>query len=96
MELESTLTVFHFAGSDALSKVLSGIINYLLQSPAALADIVMEIRNTFKEELDISIATVKDLPFLNGTLKEGLRLCSPVPAGLPRLVPLGGDTVASE
>ena len=95
-ELESSLTVFHFGGSDAPSTVLSGIINFLVQSPAALQDLVVEIRDAFEKESDISITTVKDLPILNATISEGLRLSNPVPSGLPRLVPLGGDTVAAE
>lgn len=34
--------------------------------------------------------------YLNAVIEEGLRVAPPFPAGLPRVVPLGGDTVCGE
>ncbi len=34
--------------------------------------------------------------YLNAVIEEGLRIAPPFPAGLPRVVPPGGDTVCGE
>ncbi|THV48773.1 hypothetical protein BGAL_0228g00070 [Botrytis galanthina] len=64
---------------------------YLVQNPEKLHKLVAEIRKTFQREEDIKIATLRDLPYLNAVINEGLRLKNPVPGGLPRIVPPGGD-----
>ena len=86
-ESESNFAILIVAGADATTTVLSGTINYLIQTPDALSKVVSELRTSFANEADITIAAAKGLPYLDAVLNEGLRLCNPVPGGLPRIVP---------
>ena len=92
-EITSTFNILIVAGSETTATVLSGITNYLIQNDEPLQKLKDEVRGFFKAEKDITLAAVAKLPYLNAVIQEGLRLCPPVPAGLPRLVPPGGDTV---
>jgi len=92
-EIEATLNILMVAGSETSATALSGITHFLTKSPQVLQELVSEIRTTFKNDKDITLAATRDLPYLNATIKEGLRVCNPVTKGLPRLVPKGGDTV---
>ncbi|KAL8949002.1 MAG: hypothetical protein Q9222_004858 [Ikaeria aurantiellina] len=91
-EIESTFAILIVAGSETTATVLSGIINHLVkvQSRPILNRLVAEIRNTFKTEKDIAIGKLTDLVYLDAVINEGLRLCNPIPGGLPRVVPKGG------
>ena len=92
-EIEATFSVLTIAGSETSGTALAGIVNHLIQNAPALAKFAHEIRSTFLEESEITIAAVKDLPYLTGVISEGLRMCNPVAVGLSRLVPQGGATV---
>lgn len=92
-EVESTSAILIVGGSETTATTLCGTVNYLTQNPLELEKLVAEIRSAFLEESEISFAAVKELAFLNAVIHEGLRLCNPIPAGLPRIVPKGGRTV---
>ena len=93
-EIESNFAILIVAGADTTATALSGIINYLIQTPEALRRIVSELRTSFIKEANITIAAVKNILYLDAVINEGLRLCNPVPGGLPRIVPEGGDHFA--
>ncbi|KAL8756901.1 MAG: hypothetical protein Q9184_004351 [Pyrenodesmia sp. 2 TL-2023] len=57
-----------------------------------MARLCEEIRSTFAKEEDITIEATKDLPYLEAVINEGLRVCNPIPGGLPPVVPEGCDT----
>ena len=92
-EIESTMSMMIVAGSETTSTTLSGITYQLTKNPSVMQNLVSEVRDTFQEEKDITMHSVRTLPYLNAVISEGLRVCNPVPAGLPRLVPPEGDTV---
>ncbi len=92
-EIESTFSLLVVAGSETTATTLSGIINHLIQNPPVMQSLVSEIRGAFKEEEDITLESIRELPYLGAVISEGLRVCNPIPVGLPRLVPTGGDTV---
>lgn len=92
-EIQTTFAILIIAGSETTATVLSGMTNYLIQNPSKLQKLASEIRSAFTKESAITIAAVKDMPYLNACLNEGLRMCNPVPSGLPRVVPPEGDTV---
>ena len=55
--------------------------------------LVHEVRSTFVAEDDIRFEILKDLPWMTACINEAMRVIVPVPAGLLRTVPKGGDTI---
>lgn len=92
-EIEATFNSVILAGSETTATTLSGIANNLIQHPHVLAKLVSEVRGTFSQEEDITMTSTKNLPYLNAVICEGLRVCSPLPGGIPRMAPPGGGTV---
>ncbi|KAF2650406.1 cytochrome P450 [Lophiostoma macrostomum CBS 122681] len=92
-EIDSTFAILATAGSETTATVLGGIVNYLSINPDKSNILVHKIRSKFESESEINMESVKDFPYLNAVIHEGLRLCPPVPWIMPRLVPAGGDTV---
>lgn len=95
-EIEQTFRVLVVAGSETTGTALSGILANLLQSSDAMEEIVKEIRESFHDASEICANAVSNLPYLNAVIEEGLRLCSPVALGLPRVVPEGGAEVSGQ
>ncbi|KAI9697357.1 MAG: hypothetical protein M1820_007863 [Bogoriella megaspora] len=95
-EIEATFNLMFFAGSETTATTLSGITNYLVQCPDIQAKLKKEVRGTFTTEEEITFTALAKLPYLNAVIEEGLRMCPPLPGGLPRVVPHGGDTVVGE
>ncbi|KAI0808710.1 benzoate 4-monooxygenase cytochrome P450 [Xylaria sp. FL0064] len=84
---------FVLAGSDTTSTTLSTLLYYLLKNPAAMSRLTDEIRNSFQRYDEITYNSTLSLPYLRAALLEAMRIYPPVPMGLPRIVPEGGDTV---
>ncbi|OJJ68351.1 hypothetical protein ASPBRDRAFT_185364 [Aspergillus brasiliensis CBS 101740] len=84
------------AGSHTLQTAITGILFRLLQHPAVLERVTSEVRGAFPSADQISVSTLLRLPLLEAAIKEGIRLTSPVPLGLTRLVPTGGHTINGE
>jgi cytochrome P450 len=93
-ETQSNFQILLVAGADTTATALSGTFLYLMENPRVLQKLVSEIRAAFATESAMNVAAVKDLPYLNVVLSEALRLTNPVPGGLPRIVPKGGDVYA--
>lgn len=93
-EILSTFNFIIVGGSDTTATALTGIFNHLSRNERTLRKLCTEVRSTFKEEKDITIDSIQGLPYLEAVLNEGLRMCNPIPGGLPRVVPEGGDTYA--
>ncbi|KAF6819862.1 Isotrichodermin C-15 hydroxylase 16 [Colletotrichum plurivorum] len=87
----SALTI---AGSETTATLLSGAIFLLTTNVGVLGKLAREIRSSFKDDCEITMASVSELPYLVACLNESLRCYLPVPAGLPRVVPEGGAPVA--
>ncbi|OTB14165.1 hypothetical protein K445DRAFT_302796 [Daldinia sp. EC12] len=90
--------VFNFVagGSDTTSYTMSCAVHYLLTSPEALAKLQAELdQSAHFIRGDFDHKRVQKLPYLNAVIKETLRLSSPVPGCLPRIVPSGGARVGS-
>ena len=95
-EIESTAGIIIIAGSNSLTTTLAGTTNYLLRFPETLEKLSREVRGTFKTEAEINLTSLGQLPYLSAVIEEGLRIISPVPLGMPRVVPKGGDSVCGE
>ena len=91
-EICATFSFIIIGGSDTTATTLTGILNHLTNNKDVMLRLCTEIRRMFKEEKDITIDATKGLPYLEAVLNEGLRICNPIPGGLPRVVPEGGDT----
>ncbi|KAF2962750.1 hypothetical protein GQX73_g10822 [Xylaria multiplex] len=84
---------FVIAGSDTTSTTLSSLLFYLLKNEPIMTRLTNEIRNTFRRYEEITYNSTVSLPYLRAALLEAMRIYPPVPIGLPRIVPEGGDTV---
>ncbi|KAI4121446.1 MAG: hypothetical protein LQ338_006353 [Usnochroma carphineum] len=91
-EILSTFNFIIVGGAETSATVLTGLFNHLSRNEAVMRRLCDEIRGAFKREEDITVDACKDLPYLEAVLNEGLRMCNPIPSGLPRVVPPGGDT----
>ncbi|KAL4737192.1 cytochrome P450 [Aspergillus similis] len=89
----STLVV---AGSHTLQTAITGILFHLLRNPEALESVTKEVRSSFTRAEDMDFGSLSQPPVLDAAIREGIRLTSPVPLGLPRLIPDGGHTINGE
>ncbi|KAI1131180.1 cytochrome P450 [Nemania abortiva] len=92
-EINATFMVLTTAGSETTATVLGGILSYLTQNHDKLSILSKEIRERFHTYENIDLDSLRALPYLNATINEGLRLCTPIPWILPRKVPPKGDSV---
>jgi cytochrome P450 len=95
MSRKEILATFNFVivgGSETSATVLTGLFSHISRDEQIRRRLSNEIRERFKTEDDLDIDTIEELPYLEAVLQEGLRVCNPVPCGLPRVVPPGGDT----
>lgn len=66
---------------------------YLLRDKRSYKLLVAEIRGAFESEDWIKYDRLNTLPYLNASIEEALRLFPPVPLGLMRIIPEGGDVI---
>ncbi|KAL4878977.1 cytochrome P450 [Aspergillus karnatakaensis] len=93
-ELYATFMILTTAGSETTATALTGTMNYLVNyNRGSLRRLEEEIRGAFTSLESITLDALRDLPFLNAVIHEGLRLCPPVPWVLPRIVPEGGSRI---
>lgn len=95
-EMEVNAMMLVAAGSESVTTVLSGTLNYLLRNPDDLSAVTNEIRTACSSRDKISGTKLRQLPILNATLNEGMRLCPTIPDAMRRNVPQRGSNVAGE
>ncbi|KAI9663511.1 MAG: hypothetical protein M1831_002520 [Alyxoria varia] len=84
-----------FAGADTVGNALMIASFYLARDPERLALLKKEIRNAAPEkDVNPSMRELERLPYLNGCIKEVLRLSQGVVSGLLRITPAQGATIA--
>lgn len=82
------------AGAETTAIALTHILQLLVSHPEQLAKLRTEIGTVMDEDEVITpFDKVKDLPYLNACLDEGLRLIPPVSSGLPRRTPPQGAQI---
>lgn len=85
-EMANNAVMLLMAGSETTSSLLAGLTYYLLRNPRVLEIVQREVRTTFADESDISIASVSSrCPYLFACLEEGLRIYPPTPSSFQRL-----------
>jgi len=92
-EIEVNANLLIIAGSETTATLLSGATYQLSTNPQALKKATDEVRSTFKSEDEITIDRAGHLTYLMAVVEESFRLYPPVPTGLPRVVPAGGEVV---
>ncbi|KAF2195526.1 cytochrome P450 [Zopfia rhizophila CBS 207.26] len=92
-ELYANAFLIIIAGSETIATTISGITNRLVRNPEKLEMLAEEVRSRIEKEEDMTIAKLKELPYLSAVIWEGFRMCNPTPVGLPRLSPPEGGTV---
>lgn len=80
------------AGADTTAIVQKGMIYHLLRNPVAQAKLRAEL-DSAGLSFPSSFAEIKDLPYLEAVIKEGLRMHPPVGNILERVVPTSGLTL---
>lgn len=95
-EHHSTASLFMIAGTETTATALSGTTYHLLMNPDKLGLLQREIRSAFTSLDDMNLESLARQKYLRAVLQEGLRMYPPVPAALPRKVPVGGATICGE
>jgi cytochrome P450 len=93
VQLAAHASDFVLAGSETTATALSAITYYLLREPEVMQKLKGEIRKAFKTYGEIDAQATLRLRYLRAVILEGLRIYPPLPLGLPRIVPEGGDVV---
>jgi cytochrome P450 len=97
-EILSSFSFVIIGGAETSATTMTGIFNHLAmpQNKAVLNRLTKEIRSAYISEDEITVESITraKLPYLDAVIDEGLRICHPVPSGLPRMVPPGGDEYA--
>ena len=93
-EIEATLRTLVVVGSETTGTELSAVVRNLLRHPSALEKLTEEIRQAFSSPSEINAERTASLEYLDAVIEESLRLCPPVPLGMPRVVPEGGAEVS--
>lgn len=86
-----------FGGIDTTGNVLMVCCYHLMRSPDKLMALKAELEHAWPDVRanPPSLRLLEKLPYLNSTLKEGLRMSSGVVSGLLRIVPPEGAKIAS-
>jgi cytochrome P450 len=88
MDIAELLLPLRIAGADTVVGVLTGTTFHLLNPPARqkYERLKAEVRSSFTCYTDIKYSSAQRLPYLNGVIREGLRIFPPG-HGMPRLSP---------
>lgn len=93
-KMHANASLFMVAGTETTATLLSGLTFYLLKNPDKMRKVVKEVRGLTKDQL--SLEYLPRLPYLNACFEEAFRLFPPVPVGLPRETPKGGNAICGE
>ncbi|KAF2108666.1 cytochrome P450 [Lophiotrema nucula] len=95
-EIYANAFLISIAGSDTVSTTLFGTINRLVKAPHVIEKLTEELRTRFSKAEDITFSALKELPYLHAVMREGMRMCDPVPISNVRQTPPEGGTVCGE
>ncbi|CAK7201377.1 hypothetical protein SEUCBS139899_004081 [Sporothrix eucalyptigena] len=88
--------LFIVAGSETTASLLAGLTMWLMRTPHAYKRLTEEIRTRFPSAEKMNFTDLQECEYMNACIDEALRIFPPIPTGLTRTVPQGGDTVAGE
>ncbi|KAB8202447.1 cytochrome P450 [Aspergillus parasiticus] len=83
-----------FAGSDTTALALTSTLVYLCRRPEKMVKLRQEVECLRETKVqDIQLATISQMPYLDGVIREASRLSSPLSTVLPREVPSTGCVI---
>jgi len=75
------------AAADTSGNTMTRIVYFVLSTPSIRSTLVRELETAFPDPTQrLDFLTLEKLLYLTGVIKEGLRLASPVPGRLPRVI----------
>ena len=92
-EIVSNASLLIAAGTETVATVLPALAYLLATNPGTMVRATGEVRNAFDDETLIDFQSVSNLKYLSAVIDEALRLFPPVPEGLPRVTPPGGQLI---
>ena len=92
-EMHSNGSLLITAGNETSATLLAGMTYLLLKTPRALRKLTNELRETFRNESEISLESINGYEYLSAAIQESLRLFPPIPEGLPRVTPREGAEI---
>lgn len=92
-EIVSNASLLIAAGTETVATLLPAAAFLLATNPATMLRATSEVRSAFQDGIPIDIQSVSSLKYLSAVIQEALRLFPPVPEGLPRVVPPGGQSI---
>lgn len=84
-EAVSDIVILFIAGTDTTGNLLAHILLLLQRNPEKLQILLNEISNALENDPDPSAEKIKDLTYLNATIKESFRMLSPAGDFFPRI-----------
>ncbi|KKY13365.1 putative cytochrome p450 [Diplodia seriata] len=93
-KMHANSSLFMIAGTETTATLLSGLTYYLLRNRDKMDRATGEVRALGEDEL--TVERLPRLPYLNACFEEALRMYPPVPIGLPRETPAGGNVICGE
>ncbi|OLN97156.1 Isotrichodermin C-15 hydroxylase 7 [Colletotrichum chlorophyti] len=93
IQLAAHASDFVIAGSETTATTLAVLFYYMCTTPSAKQELEREVLSAFSAYGDINATSAASLKYLHAVCQEALRMFPPLPLGLPREVPKGGETV---
>ena len=92
-EILSNSILIVAAGGETTSTCLSATIYHLCKTPRVMRTLTTEIRQTFGSNTDITLKALMNLPYLNATIDESLRIFPVAGIIAPRMTPAEGHVI---
>ncbi|KAJ6629720.1 benzoate para-hydroxylase [Mycena sp. CBHHK59/15] len=89
-ELTAESVTLLIAGSDTTSNSIAVILHFIVTHPRVYVKLLGLLLDAAADQNELSYEQVKDIPYLQATINEGLRLHSTTAIGLHRSAPPGG------
>lgn len=80
-ELQMNAYSFIFAGAETTATTIDTALHFLSQHPEKVNKVRRELCDAFASPKNITLSTVKQLPYMTAVLKESMRMGSPAPSG---------------
>lgn len=81
------------AGGDTTATAIRATMLFIMTNPAVYKKLQAEIDSVASNSQIISEKIIKSLPYLQATIKKGVRMWPPAPVIMPKVTPPDGDII---